>query len=117
MDDSNKLILEDDSQEAESNSLLMPVEKTPGGRARWRTTLTVSILAGIVTISYVLGGALRVATKFLRNLTKTSSVSGSFEAAVDEFENRMGRISKIKSDGKEQQEKNDEPEISSNLTP
>jgi hypothetical protein len=56
------------------------------GRVRWRTRITVSILASFVTLSYVVQGGMRVALKFFKNLTKTSDVSGSFAAAAMEQE-------------------------------
>lgn len=59
---------------------------------KWRTKITVSLLAGIVTASYVVGGMLRVFGKFLRTMTQTSSVKGSFEAAADQVEQNETRI-------------------------
>jgi hypothetical protein len=58
----------------------------------WRTKVTVSILAGIVTFSYFLGGFVRVAGKFLRTIANTTSASKSFEAAADEFLEHEGNI-------------------------
>lgn len=60
----------------------------------WRTKITVSLITTIITASYVVGGTLRVLTRFLRTISKTSSVPKSFEAAadeVDEHEKRMNR--------------------------
>jgi len=68
-------------------------------KRRLRTTVTTSILAGVVTMSYVVGGALRVLTKFIKTFmnsrnnkngnqkgnTPQHSVSVSFEAAADEM--------------------------------
>ncbi|GKY91571.1 hypothetical protein MPSEU_000129000 [Mayamaea pseudoterrestris] len=56
------------------------------GRVRLRTRITVSILASLVTLSYVIQGAFRVIMMFFRNLSKTSDVSGSFAAAAMEQE-------------------------------
>jgi hypothetical protein len=61
----------------------------------WRTKITVSLIATVVTISYVLGGALRVANLFFRTITKTNSVPKSFEAAANEFAEHEDRISRI----------------------
>jgi hypothetical protein len=72
------------------------------GSVSWRTRITVSVLATIVTFSYVLGGALRVATKFFRTVTKTSSVPQSFQAAADEIiehEDRIRRIGNVDVNG------------------
>jgi hypothetical protein len=65
------------------------------GKLRWRTRLTVSFLAMIVTGSYVLGGAFRVLTMFVRTITQTSSVSGSFAAAADEQESNEDKIMRM----------------------
>lgn len=65
------------------------------GKMRWRTRITVSILAGIVTFSYVIGGLARVLMKFFRTIVKTSSLSGSFLAAADEVEGNEGRIMRL----------------------
>jgi len=61
----------------------------------WKTKLTVSLLASVVTISYVFGGILKMASKFIRTIAKTSNVSKSFEAAADEVVNFEGRISRV----------------------
>jgi hypothetical protein len=74
----------------------------------WRTRMTVTVLATIVTFSYVLGGFLRVATKFFRTIAKTTSVPGSFEAAVEEFiqhEDKLSRIGKGDGNSTESKEK------------
>jgi hypothetical protein len=65
------------------------------GKLRWRTRITVSLLAMIVTASYVIGGALRVLTMFARTITQTSSVSGSFAAAADEQESNEDKIMRM----------------------
>jgi hypothetical protein len=65
------------------------------GKLRWRTRLTVSFLAMIVTASYVIGGAFRVLTMFVRTITQTSSVSGSFAAAADEQESNEDKIMRM----------------------
>lgn len=68
------------------------------GKVRKRTTITVSILAAIVTLTYVLKGASLVFMKFLRTITRTSSVPTSFQAAADEVmsnEDKMLRITKV----------------------
>lgn len=62
------------------------------GKLRLRTVATVSILAGIVTLSYTLTGALRVLGSFVRSMTKTSSPSTSFLAAADEMETNESKI-------------------------
>jgi hypothetical protein len=70
-------------------------------KATWRTKITVSVLATVVTISYVLGGTIKMATRFVKSLTKSKSVPKSFEAAADEmveYEGRISRIGKINGD-------------------
>jgi len=65
---------------------------------RWRTKITVSILTSVVTISYVVGGTLKMASKFFRTIAKTSDVPKSFGAAADEvlnFEGRINRVGKV----------------------
>lgn len=62
------------------------------GKVRWRTRVTVSILASIVTASYVVGGAIRVASRFTRNLLSTSNVSESLQAAAEEQEENETKI-------------------------
>jgi hypothetical protein len=69
--------------------------------SKWRTKVTVSILTTVVTISYVVGGILKMATKFLRTIVKTSDVPKSFGAAADEvmdFEGRISRVGKVNGD-------------------
>jgi hypothetical protein len=63
------------------------------GRVRWRTRATISVLASIVTASYVVGGAARVAARFASSLLRTSGdVSESLRAAADEQEENEGKI-------------------------
>lgn len=64
-----------------------------------RTTITVSVLAGLVTLSYIISGLLKVAQMFVLSLWGTSSMETSFEAAADEMietENKVSRITKKK---------------------
>jgi hypothetical protein len=61
----------------------------------WRTRLTVSALASVVTMSYMIGGTVQMATRFFKTLTKSSSVTKSFEAAADgmvDYESKIGKI-------------------------
>jgi hypothetical protein len=60
-----------------------------------RTRITVSLVAGVVTISYVVAGAVGVLFKFIRTMTATSDVSGSFAAAADEQEQNEDKISRL----------------------
>jgi hypothetical protein len=62
------------------------------GQVRWRTRVTVSVLAFIVTASYVVGGAIRVAARFASSLLKTSDVSESLQAAAREQEENESKI-------------------------
>ena len=62
-----------------------------------RTTATVSVLAGVVTVSYALGGALRVLGRFGRTLTNTSNVPTSFEAAAEQIIMNEDKIQRLAS--------------------
>jgi len=65
---------------------------------KWGTKITVSILTTVITISYVLGGILKMVSKFIRTIAKTSDVPKSFGAAADEvmnFEDRISRVGKV----------------------
>jgi hypothetical protein len=58
----------------------------------WKTKVTVSVLAMVVTCSYVIGGVSRIVSKFVRTVGKTSSVSESFGAAAKEAVDHEDRI-------------------------
>jgi hypothetical protein len=58
----------------------------------WQSRVTVSVLAAVLTASYVLGGAFRVVQTFFRTIAKTSDVSGSFAAAADAQEINEDKI-------------------------
>jgi hypothetical protein len=65
------------------------------GKLRWRTRITVSILAAMVTLTYMVGGMANVLAKFIKSLTQTSSPTSSFEAAADEtikYENKIEKM-------------------------
>jgi hypothetical protein len=62
------------------------------GKTRLRTVVTVSVLAGIVTLSYTITGAIRVITCFLNTVSRTSSPSLSFLAAANEMESNEVKI-------------------------
>ena len=55
------------------------------GEIRLRTRLVVSLLASIVTASYMLSGAFKVLTRFFHTVMSTSDVEKSFENAADEL--------------------------------
>jgi hypothetical protein len=72
-------------------------------RVTWRTKLTVGILASVVTTSYVLGAAFRMAKQFAKTITHSRSVPKSFEAAADElvtYEDKVSKIGKINGENK-----------------
>ena len=54
------------------------------GKLRFRTRVVVSLLASVVTVSYMISGASKVVTRFYKTITSTSDVEKSFEAAADE---------------------------------
>ena len=65
------------------------------GKLRWRTRITVSILAAMVTLTYMVGGMANVLAKFVKSLTQTSSPTSSFEAAADETTKYEMKIEKM----------------------
>lgn len=70
------------------------------GKLRSRSRFVVSLLASMVTASYVVSGAFRVLMKFVRSIIATSSVEKSFEAAADEVmvnEKQIMKLAKGKS--------------------
>lgn len=67
------------------------VEEPNDAPMKWRTRATVSVLAAIVTASYVIGGAIRVATTLIRNVNK-DEISKSFAAAASEQERNEDTI-------------------------
>ena len=72
------------------------------GKIRLRTRITVSVLAAMVTMTYVVGGMVNVLMKFFKALTQTSSPASSFEAAANETGKYEDKILKMtKKDGNE----------------
>ncbi len=65
------------------------------GKLRWRTRITVSILAAMVTLTYMVGGIANVLAKFVKSLTQTTSPTSSFEAAADETTKYEAKIEKM----------------------
>lgn len=65
------------------------------GKLRSRSRFVVSLLASMVTASYVVSGAFRVFMKFVRSIIATSSVEKSFEAAADEVMVNEKQIMKL----------------------
>uniref|UniRef100_A0A7S2L6W7 Uncharacterized protein n=1 Tax=Leptocylindrus danicus TaxID=163516 RepID=A0A7S2L6W7_9STRA len=56
------------------------------GKVRWRTRITVSALASMITLSYMISGAWHVLKKFALTLKeKTFNVEQSLEVAADEM--------------------------------
>jgi hypothetical protein len=70
------------------------------GKLRGRSRIVVSLLAGMVTASYVVNGAFRVILKFIRSIIATSSVEKSFEAAADEVMMNEKQMMKLASTSK-----------------
>lgn len=52
----------------------------------WETRVTVLVLTGVLTASYVLRGGIRVVKKLFGTVFNTSNIPGSFAAAADEQE-------------------------------
>jgi len=61
----------------------------------WRTRITVSILAAIVTTSYMVGGAIRVALKLIQSFLSSKDVPRSFQAAASEQERNEAKILRL----------------------
>ncbi|KAG7359681.1 hypothetical protein IV203_034779 [Nitzschia inconspicua] len=97
------LALEDDVDDDDYDAVADTSSSTTPEKVSWRTKVTVSILASVVTMSYVFGAAVKMITKFVRTATKSRSIPKSFEAAADElviYEDRVSRIGKINGDNK-----------------
>lgn len=94
-------VLDDDETDNATSTTSFLLSKTPGdvnpstGKVRWRTKITVSVLAALVTMTYVVGGLARVLVKFLKTILSTSSLSGSFSAAAEEVEGNEGRLMRL----------------------
>jgi hypothetical protein len=72
-----------------------PIALASNTNIRWSTRLTASVLAGFVTLSYTLGGALRVGKQFCSTLLHKSSLPQAFESAAQQVlqnEVRMNRL-------------------------
>jgi len=59
---------------------------------RWNRKVTVSLLAAIVTSTYVVGGFVHILRRFSKVILDSSSVTSSFEAAADETEKNEERL-------------------------
>lgn len=64
-------------------------------KAPWRTRLTVSVLAAIVTVSYLLGGALRVLRHLLQSSWSNRDVPRSLQAAASEQERNEAKLLRL----------------------
>lgn len=78
----------DDGEEEEEKEYAVNADAEPQ-QQKWhpvktRTRITISVLSGMLTLSYVISGALRVLGKFITTFTNTASVESSFEAAAHE---------------------------------
>jgi len=84
---------EDDTTTTTTAVVTKPDVNPETGRLRWRTRITVWVLASFVTATYVAAGAVRVASKFVRNLVGTKGdVPASFAAAAMEQEHNEDQI-------------------------
>jgi hypothetical protein len=89
-------------------------------RQTWRTRLTVSVLAAVVTASYMIGGTVQMATNFIKTLTSSSSVPKSFEAAADgmvDYESKIGKIGGAQINGAAPTSGGDDGNDNDKLTP
>ena len=62
---------------------------------RPRTTITVSVLAGLITLSYIIRGMAGVVFKFVQTALGKRSIVNSFEAAADEVVKNEGRVMRV----------------------
>ena len=76
----------DDTTGAVVNGSSSSEENSVPKKTKWRTRITVSILAAVVTVQYVVSGLLRLAWKFVQALVNTKSVPQSFAAASKQVE-------------------------------
>ena len=74
----------DDEGEEEKKLGISNAEQQQQEPMKLRTRITISILSGLLTASYVVSGAFRVLGAFIKTFTNTTSVESSFEAAADE---------------------------------
>jgi len=65
------------------------------GKIRPRTTITVSLLAGLITLSYIVRGMAGVLFKFFQTALGKRSIVNSFEAAADEVVRNEGRVMRV----------------------
>ncbi|GMI19927.1 hypothetical protein TrCOL_g10324 [Triparma columacea] len=65
------------------------------GKVRPRTTITVSVLAGLITLSYIIRGMAGVVFKFVQTAFGKRSIVNSFEAAADEVVKNEGRVMRV----------------------
>ncbi|GMI36859.1 hypothetical protein TrRE_jg6782 [Triparma retinervis] len=65
------------------------------GKVRPRTTITVSVLAGLITLSYIVRGMAGVVFKFFQTALGKRSIVNSFEAAADEVVRNEGRVMRV----------------------
>ena len=105
------------SEDEEKDETALSTTTTTTSTTKWRTKATVSLMATIVTVSYVLGGILRMATSFVKTITKTSSVPKSLEAAAEEMSNQEGRLSQGIILPPSKKKPNDDDDNSQDLSP
>ena len=86
------MMAEEENEDGTTTTTRTPAAATP---PTWKTKVTVSLLTVVVTSSYLVGGVLQMATKFIRTIAQTSNVSKSFEAAADEMVDYEARISRV----------------------
>jgi len=107
--DDRPFLDDDDDKNDGGGSIVADDDINPAtGKVRWRTRVTVSVLASIVTVSYVLGGAIRVLSRLFTSLIQTSNVSGSFAAAAMEQEANESKILRIAQGTNNSNNNNDE---------
>ena len=78
-----------------TNSTAIATSSSKKDKILWTTKATSVALASVLTLSYVVGGAVRVGRKFVSKLSKTSSLSQSFEIATDEMISNEERLDRL----------------------
>lgn len=75
---------DEEEREYAVNANANAAEQSSQHPMRLRTRITISVLSVMLTLSYVVSGALRVLGKFIKTFTSTTSMESSFEAAAEE---------------------------------
>ena len=73
----------------------LPMTETNDGVVKWQTRITVAIMATVLTVSYIVGGFVRVMMKLGKTMFQTSDIAHSFEEAAKEQEVNEDRVARL----------------------